>query len=79
MTEDELHDKDKSVDDAVKEVCAAAVGLIVIGKILADNGMTERKEDKPKPVVDMRSKTMRKSELKEMKRIARMKRQKRKC
>lgn len=79
MTEDELHDKDKSVNEVINNVCSAAVGLIVIGKILADNGMIERKEDKPKPTVDMRSKTMRKSELKEMKRVARMKRQKRKC
>lgn len=77
MTEDGMRDKSKSVAEVVNDVCSAAVGLIVIGKILADNGMIERKEDKPKPTVDMCSKTMRKSELKEMKRVARMKKQRR--
>lgn len=73
---DELREQwaqeDKSQDDAkvnevANSICSALVGAIVVGRILVGNN-----PDKGKPVVNMCSKAMKKEELKEMRRQARM-------
>lgn len=56
----------KTVAEAVEEICRIAVKLILIGHILGSD--KEDEEDKGKPVVNMCSKAIKKSEMKELKR-----------
>lgn len=73
--EDKSQD-DLKVDEAVNRIFSALVGVIVVGRILAENDPDKGKPvthtDKGKPVVNMCSKAMKKAELKEMKRQARL-------
>ena len=67
---------DVKVNEVVNSICTALVGVIVVGRILVgndpDKGKPVTHTDKGKPVVNMCSKAMKKAELKEMKRQARM-------
>lgn len=59
-------DGTKTVAEVVNEICNIAFGMILIGRILGSDKDDE--EDKGKPVVNMCSKAMKKSEMKELKR-----------
>lgn len=59
----------KTVAEAVEEICRVAAELILIGRILAfDRKDQENDQETGKPVVNMCSKAMKKSEMKELKR-----------
>lgn len=62
---------DAKIDEVANKILSAVVGVVLIGEILGKDADKE-KPDKGKPVVNMCSKAMKKSELKEMKRQARM-------
>lgn len=65
MTEDNPEGT-KTVAEVVNEICNIAFGMILIGHILGFD--KEDEEDKGKPVVNMCSKAIKKSEMKELKR-----------
>ena len=72
MTED-VPDKTVTVDEMADTVCRAAIGAILIARILSDAGLIKKEDkDKGRPVVNMCARGMRKSEMKELKRQNRM-------
>lgn len=64
MTEDN-HDGAKTVEEVADEICRIAVEAILIGHIL---GSDRKDRETGKPVVNMCSNAIRKSEMKELKR-----------
>lgn len=55
----------KTVEEVADEICSIAVKIILIGHIL---GSERKDQETGKPVVNMCSKAIRKSEMKELKR-----------
>ncbi len=64
MTEDNPNGA-KTVEEVAEEICRVATELILIGHIL---GSDKKEQENGKPVVNMCSKAIKKSEMKELKR-----------